>query len=197
MDNKEFAKVLLCEATTLLNEDARWNKELSKRAGEESTVDRGRKLAKEIAKAKDSKNSMEKALAYKKIHEANKDIDDRNTNKDMNRKALATVYNDIKNNSKKDFELHDIINDDMYRGLKHVKDPQRIDRYNRKKSQNESIELAILLTEAAELLNEVNYTTDGNELYADGEFIGTFSSSAERHELEEEYEEELKNKENK
>ena len=58
--------------------------------------------------------------------------------------------------------------------------------------KNESIDLAMLLDEAIDFLNEPNYIEKKNSLYDGTKFIGSYDNDKEKEELKKEYEEELK-----
>jgi hypothetical protein len=156
MDNKEFAKVLLCEATDLLNESTRYDKELSKRAGYTSSKKYGNMAAKHIAKACDSKNKLDRAAELAKCISAT------STGahiKELNKETLGHMddFGDFPDDEElKKYKLHSMINSPSNKGLKFdlevYKNNYRNHKDTRKKSQNESI--AVLLTEAALLLNE-------------------------------------------
>ena len=152
MDNKEFAKVLLSEASELLNESTRYDKELSKRAGYTSSKKYGNIAAKHIAKACDSKNKLDRAA------EIAKSISATSTGahiKELNKETLDHMddFGDFPDDEGlRKYKLHNMISSPSDKGVKFDLEVYKNHKDTRKKSQNESI--AVLLTEAAQLLNE-------------------------------------------
>ena len=171
MDNKEFVKVLLNEATELLNEGAKYRKRLIDISIGGSSYKNGKNASKLYAKAKEDE------AIYNNI----------NSKKKKSFDELVTM-------KMKEMEMDAHKKTADFFKEKGKKVSNNVRSFIDKKSQNESI--AILLTEAALLLNETNYDIKrGNLLYADEKFIGSFDNEKEKQELIDEYEEEQKNKE--
>lgn len=156
MNNKEFAKVLLCEATELLNEGARYRKELKDKDGN-SSYSYGKKAAKAMAEYKDDKEELRKSAARMKYRPQGRSHTGRKTYANMSKEEKEQMYNDIVTKTATDYIKY-TTNKDLGKKLSDYNDDKLnrkialIERRKNRKSQNESI--AILLTEAAELLNE-------------------------------------------
>ena len=176
MDNREFAKVLLCEATELLNEGARYRKEIKDYEGY-SSHSIGKKASKLYAK-KDNLGAIIWNTAGKMMSANTKDdINPNSASKSLNNMAKY-MTGEITDSEKKEYE-------------KREKSKELHDKINNraKKTQNESI--AILLTEAALLLNEgarwkkdipLVATEDGDTPYYYGKEAAKNFAKAKQHE---------------
>ena len=156
MNNKEFAQILLNEASELLTEGARYRKEIKDKDGN-SSHSYGKKASKAMAEYKDDKDELRKGAARMKYYTtSSRPHRNRKTYTNMSKEEREQMYNDIVSKTAIDYtnystnkdlgkSLSDYNNDKLNRKM------ALIEKKNRK-SQNESI--AILLTEASELLNE-------------------------------------------
>ena len=175
MDNKEFAKVL-CEATELLNESSRQKFETMSRNKRIELADEIAEVQKNRLAEKAKREYFGKNAVKSKIDEAKMKLTEKKLTKDFDKigktaeKFSARANKDSVNLSRfedEDFNLHrSYVNKKKDRkakeafmkefGGKSPKNKKLHERINKRgeafKSQNESI--AILLTEAALLLNE-------------------------------------------
>ena len=175
MDNREFAQVLLCEAAELLNEasnhGAKGNTVINLMKSDENFADTGGKAL--------NSSKIGRILDKSAIKEYNKALDTKNPKllerigKNARKyQAAVTTGIDIANKITKDEILNDPDYSSAVKGLKNkkpIKDKAEMRKNNiklgyqiaknysdsdkRLKSQNEAADFAILLTEAALLLN--------------------------------------------
>ena len=159
---------LLLEAADLLTEAARYRKEIKDKDGNSSYL-YGRKAAKAMAEYKDDKDELRKGAARMKYYTtSSRPHRNRKTYTNMSKEEREQMYNDIvaktaidytDYNTNKDLgkNLSDYNNDKLNRKI------ALIEKRKNRKSQNESI--AVLLTEAAELLNEDSNNIEKLTLY--------------------------------
>ena len=202
MNNNEFASLLLTEAAELLNEASRYDKELSKQAGRKSKKEAG-----EIVK--DNLNKVDRLYAgyddisnkspyvKEKFAEAiDAGMDAVEDAKEYGR-TMKKIQNAHLDSMKKE-------GSDLDKRLTKIADVEEVKRREerakrrkeaKKKAEAQTESIAILLSEATDLLNEPNYNIKkGNSLYDGTKFIGSFDNDKEKEELMKEYEEELKKK---
>ena len=202
---------LLTNSIELLNENAKWRKTIKGKGGMSL-----KNLGKEAALYKSNKNN---------IFNDDKDVNDMVSKfGDIYIKEGKSARNNYQINEKekeiekikdnmsfikacKEKKANGSLSQSDINRLKDIKKKTMSDSINRKinnrvKSQNESVDLECLLIEAVSVLIE---TPDYNDeksgscmkLYDGNTFIGTYQSSTERRELIKEYEDDLKEKENK
>ena len=202
MDNKEFARLLLCEATELLESSGKNG--LITKLGEKGLLGDDEVIQIREPDRIITRSPMEVANTLtKRKKELNKEYssllkDKKNTDMlDSKRKMHAAMHSSLTNDLMKE------INNEPknWKDAVMKKRPKSYYIHKKindraKKAQNESI--AVLLTEAALLLNEnyilsggIRYTDNNHLLYADGEFIGSFDNNKEKYELIEEHQKEI------
>lgn len=147
---------LLLEAVELLNEGARYRKDIKDKDGN-SPHSSGRKAAKAMAKYKDSVEELRKAAARMKYYSSSsRPHRGRKTYVSMSKEEKEQMYNDALTKSAIAYSKYNE-NKELGKKLSDY-NKNKLDRKmalitkRNNKSQNESI--AVLLTEAAEILNE-------------------------------------------
>ena len=186
MDNREFAEILLSEATEILSEATRYDKEQAKKEDGFSSKHYGnlngkhfnnaRKLSIE---AEDARKAADNAKWYqvgkkKALNRKAEDAEDDAGYHYDQANYFASKGRRAADARKARFEGH---NEAM---AKHVSSVHSKINERAKKAQNECTDLAILLTEAALLLNEGAVNSDHKRKYKHNKIIADFEKSIER-----------------